>query len=819
MLSVIRKQQFESGATTFMNQQILTNKQAAMSKSQGPIRVWGIDLGTTNSTAAEIVWSPDMESDALPECRCLEIEQPTRDGVFTSPIVPSVLALLPNGSHWVGEGAKRMRTRPQDAALAIERSLFFDTKNEMGLRKTYYRAPEKYNHASKIAGLILEFMREDAERAVGARAARVCVTVPASFQLNQRSDTLKAAECAGITLGDHDLLDEPTAALLDYLFSNPEAGLLSPGHVSRGVVFDFGGGTCDVSVIEIEASTQEQSFKINPLAVSRYHRLGGGDLDAAIVHEYLLPALIEENGLRSLDLKWEDKKRILEPQLLGTAEALKIALCTETDRLQRFGKYESSDKTTIVAKQPALTCSLRKRQLTLREPSLTAAQWEEILEPFLDKDHLYSRESEYRLTQSIFAPLQDALDRARLSSKEVTFCLLVGGSTLIPQVREAVQAYFQQAHTITFPDYTSVQTAVARGAAWHAFFLAATGKPIVQPVVGDAIALMTGEGEPYQLIPSGSSIPFPVDGSYAQLTNLAIPKAMIRELVMKVVTLSTRQSVFEERWRIDELVNAGDPITVQFRLLGTQAFELRAYLANNPESVFQRTVQNPLVNVVNPNQVRLQIEEREQELREQGGGGSENRDDFVQLARWYAELQQHEKALSYLSRALRLIGRPDSEILNLEGIYAGELGDYVRQERAYREADKVSRSDGGPLFNLALSFYRRKKFDQAIETVERALEKDPDSGAFRTLRANCLGALGKEVDAKNEYDRALDSFGSPPGLDEWEFGWFHNCAKESGNQEAKLAAEHERTSRAAKTLQTGRFKGDLPVLTGGLERR
>ena len=135
----------------------------------------------------------------------------------------------------------------------------------------------------------------------------------------------------------------------------------------------------------------------------------------------------------------------------------------------------------------------------------------------------YSRETEYRLTQSVFAPLQDALDRAGLSPKEVSFCLLVGGSTLIPQVREAVQSYFQQAHTITFPDYISVQTAVARGAAWHAFFLAATGKPIVQPVVGDAIALLTGEGEPYQLILPGVRFLFPVDGSYVQLTNLAIP--------------------------------------------------------------------------------------------------------------------------------------------------------------------------------------------------------------------------------------------------------------------------------------------------------
>src|SRR5262245_37897747 len=114
-----------------------------------PLRVWGIDLGTTNSTLAEIVWKPE-DGRHPPACRCLELEQPTEAGVYTSPRVPSVLALRPPGEHWVGEGAKRLRTRPQDNSLVVERTLFFETKNDMGLRKTYYRASEEYNHAHKI---------------------------------------------------------------------------------------------------------------------------------------------------------------------------------------------------------------------------------------------------------------------------------------------------------------------------------------------------------------------------------------------------------------------------------------------------------------------------------------------------------------------------------------------------------------------------------------------------------------------------------------------------------------------------------------------
>ncbi len=784
-----------------------------------PLRVWGIDLGTTNSTLAEIAWKPE-DGARLPDCRCLDLDQPTEAGVYTSPLVPSVLAVRPSGEHWVGEGAKRLRTRPQENSLVVERTLFFETKNDMGLRKSYYRATEEYNHAHKIAGHVLKCLTLAAEENTGAAADRIVVTVPASFQLNQRRDTLKATALAGIQLGDHDLLDEPTAALLDYVFTHPREDLVAAGRPSKGVIFDFGGGTSDVSVVEIEPSRSEMNFRISPLAVSRYHRLGGGDLDAAIVYEHLLPALIEENGLGDYELKWEEKKRALEPQLLGTAEALKLALCSEIDRLEKFGRYDGADKTLIVAKQPPLSCALGKRELTLSRPSLSAAEWETILEPFLDRDHLYTRETEYRLTQSVFAPLQDALDRARLKPKEVSFCLLVGGSTLIPQVRNAISEYFKQAHTVTFADNLAVQTAVARGAAWHAFFLAATGKPIVQPVVGDSIAILTGEGEPYQLIAAGTAIPFPADGTFARKTNLAVPRAMVGGSIgMQIVAGSSGQVIFNEKWLISNLVNAGDGITIDFRLSGCHEFELRAFLTNDPNSGFERSVENPLVNVVNPNQVRLQIEELEEKLRKRGGPRATDRDDLIRLARWYAELRQHDKALTFLSQALRLVNRADDYILNLEGIYAGELGDYDRQERAYRAADQANNTWGGAMFNLALSLHGRKKYEAALKAIDRAVEKNPSDGAYRTLRARCLRSVGKENEANREADAAFASFEPVAELDDWNLGWFINCAQVVGRDDARDRAETERSKRASNSDDSRSRDGNLPIITGGLAKK
>jgi molecular chaperone DnaK len=145
---------------------------------------------------------------------------------------------------------------------------------------------------------------------------------------------------------------------------------------------------------------------------------------------------------------------------------------------------------------------------------------------------------------------------------EIDLVLLVGGSSLIPQVRTAVATFFHGARVCTFADPLDIQLAVSRGAAWHAFFLEAMGRPFMQPVVGETIALLTHHGEPVPLIPAGSPLPYPPDGGYASMTNLAVPEAFTRELQMEIIALSNRQTLFAETWHINTLVNAGDPITV-----------------------------------------------------------------------------------------------------------------------------------------------------------------------------------------------------------------------------------------------------------------
>ncbi len=616
------------------------------------VRVLGIDLGTTNSTVSEVVW--EIGGNSPPQAKSLDIGQETLEGDYVHKLLPSIVAIH-GGMVFIGEGAKRLRSRASELGLKQNQDLFYECKNDIGNRRTYHRAPEGFRSAAEISGKLLGFINQAANEEDDLKPGRVVVTVPASFQAAQRQDTLHAARLAGLVLAGGDLLDEPVAAFLDYLIAYGRD--LSPLFDRKRtiVVFDFGGGTCDVAVFRLQRSVDGSGpLNVESLSVSRYHRLGGGDIDTAIVHKTLIPQLCEQNGINPTDLAYEDKKIHIEPALLGLAEMLKVGLCTQIRRLKAFGKYEGPDKKRTVKTQPGVHyCSLKGRMLKLATPKLTAEQFEKLLEPFIDQDLLYARETEYRMTCSIFAPLQDALDRAGVESDDVDFCLAVGGSSLIPQVSDALTSFFAKGQVLTYPEQDEAKTCVSRGAAYHALTLAAFGKPLVQPVCHDELAIRTASGF-IRLIPKGAKLPFPDNVSYERSYELAVPRSVVTgkcELRVEVLAVTDERPVLTKIWTIPGPVNKGTPICIEFRFDENQVLHLRARLKDAEKNeTFCATAENPLTNVVNPQPKRLKIEEMEEDLRLGRIPKGDIPDRVAEIAELCTEIGQCEKAIDYLKK-------------------------------------------------------------------------------------------------------------------------------------------------------------------------
>lgn len=784
------------------------------------VRVIGIDLGTTNSSVSEIIWDGDQSSRL--DIRCLEVEQETQSGLYTHTLIPSAVALH-NGREWIGEGAKRLHVRAPEFGLELTKNLFLECKNEIGSQRTYHKAPDGYKNAEEISSRILAFIKNAAEAEIPLCVSRTVVTVPASFQAAQRISTVNAAKSAGIDISGGDLLDEPVAAFLDYVLSHSEdlKGVFpKPQNL---VVFDFGGGTCDIAIFRVGATTGNDSLKIHPLAVSRYHRLGGGDIDRAILHEALIPQLLEQNQLEPFDLSFEDKKGVIEPSFLGVAEALKTGLCNEISRLQSFGQYSDANKDQVLKKQPGVhSCKVGDRILKLSGPVLTAARFEEILEPFLDKDLLYARETEYRLTASVFAPLQDALDRSGLSAKDIDLCLLVGGSSLIPQVVDGLKGFFTEARLLTFKDREATQLAVSRGAAAHALALALYGKSIFQVASPDQISIRTKQGL-YELMPKGAPLPFPSDGGWSQTSNLSIPETSPSKSVsMRIEILggsgADERPLCATSWLIPPPVKKGDKVRIEYRMDENQVLHFRVSMEERPEaSAYAARVENPFSNVVNPHAKQIKIQQSEEELRTGKIPQANVSDKVIEIARDYAEIQQTEKAISFLKQALRIKNRPDTYILNLLGVYSGEQRDYQSQEKFYLEA---AAAGGGsqPLFNLALSQYQRKKYKEAQESIEKCLLIDSD-GPRNALAAQIAKALG-DTEAKESYlSKAFMAFGPLESLKDWELGWYLSAthfANETKKYELAEAEKNRRSAQKGGTLVE--VEGFLPEIAGVLQK-
>ncbi len=785
-----------------------------------PVRAIGIDLGTTNSTIAEIIYDP--ASPLLPEIRCLAVEQETDGRSWWSPLVPSVVAIH-DGRELVGEGARRLRPLFRRNELIDKGNFFSSCKDDMGLKLTYQMAPDGYRSAAEVSGRLLEYLYQAVLQDKPLEPDCVTITVPASFQTAQRDDTMKASQLAGLQLGKGDLLDEPIAAFINYLYEKAGNYLIPAGSTSNLLVFDFGGGTCDVAILRLSCDEDTEQLSAALVAVSRYHRLGGNDIDRAILYDVLLPQIIKQNNLTRSSLDYEMKKQIIEPGFIGIAEQLKILVCEQFDK---FINEDWDDGDEDEEGEPACiihgksVCKLPDgSSLVLTNPSLSFNQFYELIEPFLDDGLLFVKETEYRQTLSIFAPIRDALDKSGLDDNDIDFCLLVGGSCLIPQVPEKIGEYFPLAEVLSFDCADEMQTAVARGAALNALSLALCNRPIIQPVCQETIALITANG-PYDLISRGKPLPWPPDGDFEELTTLALPQdSLLDPVTMRVEvvaceTLGQRQ-LMSNLWEIPAPVVAGERIRLAYRYDENQVLEVQLSHAERDDvRPFRETREHPLTHIVNPQSVKLRIAETEEKLRT-GEIKPERREQAINsIARDCAELRQYEKAIANLQGLLRIKNEPDANIINQMALYTGYMGNREREEKLYAEAIKADPEWSAPWFNLALLLQKEKRLSEAKDAIEKAIHLEPKSAPYYVLQAQIIDALGKKFAVQEFLNMAVKLFKPLENLSKWELHWYKKCADMLGETDvvAQASAEQKRRDTVGETDITDLQYGMLPVL-------
>lgn len=359
-------------------------------------KVIGIDLGTTNSVVAVMEGGqPKIIQNA--------------EGARTT---PSVVSFQANGDRLVGATAKRQAiTNPENTIASIKRHMGTDYK--VNINGKDYTAPE-------ISAMILQKLKTDAESFLGEKITQAVITVPAYFNDSQRQATKDAGKIAGLEV--LRIVNEPTAAALAYgLDKDTDEKIL---------VYDLGGGTFDVSILDLG----DGIFEV--LSTNGNTKLGGDDFDNRIV-EWIADEFKKTNGI---DLK-NDKMSL--QRLKDAAEAAKIELSSATSAQINL-PFITSDATG-------------PKHINM---NLSRAKFNELTDD---------------LVKATIEPMEKALADAKLSKEQVNKIILVGGSTRIPAVQEAVKNFTGKEPT----KGVNPDEVVALGAAIQAGVLTGDVKDIV----------------------------------------------------------------------------------------------------------------------------------------------------------------------------------------------------------------------------------------------------------------------------------------------------------------------------------------------------
>jgi molecular chaperone DnaK len=755
-----------------------------------PVAALGIDLGTTKTCVAVAAYDP--RSCRL-RCECLPFEQP--DG-STRAAVPSAVAV--DGARTLF-GADALAKRGQ-RGFPAESKLFYETKNDIGLRYTYARAPDGFQTATEIATHFLSYLHDAITDAAAASAkSPLVVTVPASFHGSQRLATVQAAEAGfGLTKKKQTvrLLDEPYAAFLDLTLRAPASATPLLREDSKLMVFDFGGGTCDVAIFRVD-TMRGGPLGARLLGTSRYHRLGGGDLDRAIVHDVLIPALLAENKLERWDVSWHEKRKQLEPVLLGVAERLKV-------RLSQQLASEGPDPAMRVS-APTQTLDVEiggvARRLTLTQPTLTLAVFNLLLKSFLDPQPPPEAGDEYVQRSSIFSPIVQALFRAGLEPDDVDGVLLCGSSSLLPQVQQALAQHFPKSKQVLLGEAEDLEGAVARGAALQALALQVLGEPLIAPVCSSEVSLRVVTGA-LPLTRAGHAVP-----AQSSTPALLRPPRTSRDapvdIAVEVVSEGERL-VGRALWQLPAPVSTDDRLALSWRMDENQCIELSLERVDDTDaSPFVKRFDAPITHRDMNQVVRCRMLERCEAIRLGNVPRADLGTAFHQIASDCGTLGDYEKGLHFVSLALQEKG-DDVFLYNLRGMFREKIGNRDGAVKSYEQASDWP----GARFNLALLHYNAGNYNQALVAVDSAIEDEP-SRAYRCLRGDILSKLGRTEQARAEWQDAVAGQPDFGAMRDFDLGWLERASSQLDLAAIRDRIRSERRRLSQKSVQTSR-QGELP---------
>ena len=740
----------------------------------------GIDFGTS-TTVVSIATKENGEEKikSLP----IKLTQILEDGtIYQSEKLPSVIAWY-NGRLLVGEGASNLKY-----TLTKGKNIWFSFKMEIGedLGAKYYNSEVGGMEGVKIRNpkdcvrvffmylnmLIKKYCQDNGL----SDNIMYAVSIPASFEANQRKELMEALESNGMNISKQSLIDEPNAAFISYIHDSEDSEkplLISPHYNSKVIVFDFGGGTCDISILEIGKSANGLYSK--NVAISKFTKLGGDDVDRYITFKYILPRFLEANNVSEDDFRTKELQYIAT-QLYKVSERLKILLCKKISNQMYKLEIPAYIKTSTGKESITIPVSVetKKGLLTQSEFFLSTKELVEVMSVFMKSSRIPTSIKGQEEYNNIFMPIDSAIKKANVRKSEIDYVLLIGGSAQNPFIQEALKNHFDDSEILVPQD---LQTHVSKGAAIHSLLMNGMNKCIIQPITSEPIFVITKDTTNKVLIPAGTTIPCDT----IVINDLMPTKDHQEAIELPICVGNENKMLFNLKITRDGGFLTTAQVTLALEITADKLLLAKAHCMGVNCMV---EPQNPFANKELSTEERIVLRaEREANIETERNGGIPTKNCLITLRKAYEDAGNDFKAAETLEQQNEIYPNPGD--YNLIGVYYHNSGNKDKAIDFFERALDHNPKDYWPNFNLGNTlFYKDPKRSRLY--LNKAYDLNPSEPCINILLGRLDLCEGKEAEAKEKFQIAYDRYEQrwkANSLNNSDYGWFASVAEELGKKD------------------------------------
>jgi len=523
----------------------------------------GVDFGTTNTLVA---WGR-LHQEGTSLHVVPEIIKIPQD------ITGSTLDFLPSYVYFASPQNIIIGMAAKEKFLVEAERVVKSIKRYLG--KNYHIVIEnKKFSAVDITSLVLKKIRNLAQKRLNTTLRKGVFTIPASFDAIQREEFLTAATLAGWEVDEETLLDEPTASFISFI--EQQRHLLPQQHFvdfttpKNLIIFDFGGGTVDVSIMNVRSkgsSYDIQDFEITPLSISQHTQLGGDDFDFELA-KYFQQIFEEENHIKlsSFDL---GTQQIVFNRLWLAAENAKLELSNLAAQ-----KIEDEGMDADIL---SLTTDVNLLFLVDNfhfSYTLSLGEYFSIINKFISVDS----------EESMFVPIKDALRKANLRKEDIDEVLLSGGMSQFPIIQREIAKFFSKKPL----QVLNFMTSVVSGAVIYNYYLSEKSKKeIVKPILAESIGIRSYGMNYRKLIPAGTALPV----KKIFHNEFVTPRDNLREMTIFLYRgdnedVSKNTLIGIGHITFDTLQPMGKSIDLEISISRNKTLTLVAYLTEEPSQRF-----------------------------------------------------------------------------------------------------------------------------------------------------------------------------------------------------------------------------------------